>query len=84
VRYYLVLLAALGFVYHPVWFYGLIMILIASVTDYCVKKPRLVYGVFVLYYILEQVYYQAGVFWGCLKLGYFGSYLPRFEFSYGL
>jgi hypothetical protein len=75
VRYYLILLCGLGFLLHSVWFFCGLAVLLTSSVDYCVKRPNLPYPVFLLFYILEHLAYQIGVFWGCLKLRYFRSYL---------
>jgi hypothetical protein len=53
--------------------------LLTSSVDYAVKKPRLLYPIYLFFYILEHLVYQVGVFWGCLKLKYFGSYVPVFS-----
>jgi mycofactocin glycosyltransferase len=76
VRYYLILLLGLGFLFHPLFFLCIFMLLLTSAVDYAVKKPRLLYPVYLFFYLLEHLAYQMGVFWGCLKLKYFGSYLP--------
>jgi mycofactocin system glycosyltransferase len=74
-RYYLVLFIGFGVLWHPLWILGGLALVYASVVDYFVKKPRLFYPVFLFYYFLEHLFYQIGVFWGCVKKGYFGSYL---------
>ncbi len=79
VRYYLVLIFGFGFLWHPLWFFGGLAILYTSIVDYCVKKTGLPFGVFLLFYLLEHLAYQLGVFWGCLKLKYFGSYIISFR-----
>jgi mycofactocin system glycosyltransferase len=79
IRYYLILLAASGFFYHPVWYFCAFAILLTSSVDYAVKKPKLLYPVFLFFYLLEHLSYQIGVLWGCLKIGYFGSYIPVFR-----
>jgi mycofactocin glycosyltransferase len=79
IRYYLLLAAGVGFLYHPVWYFGGFILILASVVDYAVKKPKLIYPVFLYFYFLEHVAYQIGVFYGCLKRKYFGSY--RLSFS---
>lgn len=79
VRYYLLLLMGLGFIFHTVWFFGLFLLLFTAAVDYTVKKPGLVFPVYLFYYLLEHLAYQAGVFWGCLKLRDFKSYLPVFS-----
>ncbi|MBN1191678.1 MAG: mycofactocin biosynthesis glycosyltransferase MftF [Dehalococcoidales bacterium] len=81
VRYYLILLAGLGFLFHPLWFFCAFALLITSCVDFAVKKPKLVYPVYLGLYIAEHAAYQVGVFWGCLKLRYFGSYLPVFKIT---
>ena len=78
-RYYLVLIFGLGFLLHSIWFFGGLMIVYTSIVDYHIKKPELPYPVFLLFYILEHISYQAGVFWGCLKQKHFGSYILSFR-----
>jgi mycofactocin system glycosyltransferase len=77
VRYYLALLVLLGFVFHPLWLLSLFLIALSSIVDYTTKRPRLAFPVFLFYYTLEHVFYQAGVFAGCVRAGTFGSYRPR-------
>jgi mycofactocin system glycosyltransferase len=79
VRYYLVVIIGLGVLWYPVWLFGGLALIWTSLTDFCVKKPALLYPVFLFYYLLEHLAYQVGVFWGCLKKGYFGSYLLSFK-----
>jgi mycofactocin system glycosyltransferase len=78
-RYYLILFIGFGFLWYPLWILGGAGILLTSIMDYYVKKPKLFYPVFFFYYLLEHLSYQSGVFWGCLKTGYFGSYLISFK-----
>ena len=75
VRYYLVLIFGLGFWLHSLWYFGGLAIILTSIVDYYVKRPSLLYPVFLLFYVLEHLAYQLGVFWGCLKQKYFGSYI---------
>lgn len=79
VRYYLILLVGLGFIWTPCWYYAGAILVYASVVDAYVKGPRLAYPVFLFYYLLEHLAYQLGVFWGCLKTMSFGSYLVSFK-----
>lgn len=79
VRYYLILILALGFLLNSLWLFGGLAILLTSIVDYSVKKPSLNYLIFLLFYILEHLAYQIGVFLGCLKLKYFGSYIISFK-----
>lgn len=79
IRYYLILLLALGFLLHPVWLVGALALILTSLVDYSVKRPHLIYPVYLFFYILEQIAYQIGVFWGCFKYKYFGSYVLAFS-----
>jgi len=79
IRYYLILIIGLGIAWWPFWVWGGVGIIYASVTDYTVKKPKLFYPVFLYFYLLEHLAYQVGVFWGCVKHRYFGSYLLSFK-----
>ena len=79
IRYYLVLIVGFGFLWYPLWLFGGVGIICTSVVDFTVKKPDLPYPVFLFFYLAEHLAYQVGVFWGCLKLGYFGSYLLSFR-----
>lgn len=75
IRYYLILFIGVGFAWHPFWVWGGVGLIYISITDYAVKKPALWYSVFLWFYVLEHLAYQIGVLWGCIKHGYFGSYL---------
>jgi len=79
VRYYLILIFALGFLWHPLWIFGGLAIICTSIVDYYVKRPKLLYPVFLFFYLLEHLAYQVGVFLGCLKQKYFGSYILSFR-----
>lgn len=79
VRYYLILILGLGFLLHSLWLFGGLAVLYTSIVDYHVKKPNLNYPVFLFFYLLEHLAYQVGVFWGCLKQRYFGSYIVSFK-----
>lgn len=78
-RYYLILIFALGFLWHPLWIFGGLVIIYTSVVDYWLKKPRLLYPVFLFFYLLEHLAYQVGVFLGCVKQKFFGSYILSFR-----
>jgi mycofactocin system glycosyltransferase len=81
IRYYLVLFIGFGVLWYPLWILGGLALVYASVVDYLVKKPGLFYPIFLFYYLLEHLPYQVGVFWGCVKKGYFGSYLISIKIS---
>lgn len=80
-RYYLILIFVLGFLWYPFWIFGGLAIFCTSIVDYYVKKPKLLYPFFLYFYLLEQLAYQIGVFWGCIKQKYFGSYILSFRRS---
>jgi mycofactocin system glycosyltransferase len=80
VRYYLTLCIGLGVLWYPLWILGGLALVYASAADYLTKRPALFYLVFLFFYLLEHLAYQVGVFWGCLKKGYFGSYLIKVKF----
>ena len=79
-RYYLVGVLVLG----P--FFPLISIsllgahLLAGLVDYFIKKPDLNPLSFLFYFTLDQLFYQAGVWWGCIKGLNFHPVNPRIEF----
>jgi mycofactocin system glycosyltransferase len=79
VRYYLIVFIGFGFLWHPLWILGALMLVYASVADYFVKKPHMKFHLFLFFYLLEHLFYQAGVFWGCLKQKYFRCYLLKFS-----
>lgn len=79
VRYYWILLVLFGLAWAPFWYFGGLALLYTSLVDYYVKKPKLIYPVFLYFYLLEHLAYQLGVFWGCLTTGYFGSYRIAFR-----
>lgn len=78
-RYYALLLLLLGIVFHPFLLLVAGVLLCASIVDYSVKRPRLSFPSFLLYYTLEHLAYQIGVFAGCLRHGTFGSYRVVFK-----
>ncbi len=75
-RYYLIP----GLVFWPLFpkFSGVIfcMHLVAGVAEYFIKKTRMNPILFLFYFSLEQVSYQAGVLWGCFKYGNAKPFLP--------
>lgn len=78
VRYYLVPMLLLGFVFHSVWLLGFSLLMFASCVDYSAKRPRLNFPAFFFYYAIDHISYQIGVWAGCLRARSFRSYLPRF------
>jgi mycofactocin system glycosyltransferase len=78
IRYYLILLIALGGFWHPVLLFSVTALLLTSIVDFIIRKPLLLYPVYLYFYTLEHLAYQFGVFSGCLKRRYFKSYLATF------
>jgi mycofactocin system glycosyltransferase len=74
--------------YYLIWFIPLLLIfpwvsilfvlvhLLSGLTDYFLKKPELNLFGFLFYYSLEQVSYQAGVWFGCFKHRSFSAVNP--------
>lgn len=42
-----------------------------GIVDYMVRRPKLSILLFMIYFTLDQLSYQVGVWWGCVKLGFF-------------
>ena len=76
-RYY-ILFSLVFIVFLPVLFWAMaVMHAIACLGQYIVKKPRLSFCVFFFYFSLEQISYQAGVWWSCIRNKHFGSISPK-------
>jgi hypothetical protein len=74
IRYYAVPLIGIAVIVPALWaVFGFVLACAAGV-DYAVRKPPLSFAAFTGIYLLEQVAYGAGVFWGCLSRKCFGSY----------
>lgn len=50
------------------------LLLCAAGVDYSIRKPRLSFPAYAGVYLLEQLAYGSGVFWGCLSRKTFASY----------
>jgi len=74
VRYYSVPLIVSALTVPPLWAVFVLILACAAGVDYAVKKPPLSFPVFTGIYLLEQLAYGAGVFWGCLSRKCFASY----------
>jgi len=73
-RYYLPLLLLTAVVYPPIGLLVLGMLLGVGSVDFRVRTPRLKLAGFFCYYVLEQLSYGSGVFWGCFRMKNFASY----------
>ena len=78
IRYYLVPICLLGMLFLPLAPVAAALVLFPSLVEFFRKHPRLPYPVFLFFFIMEQVSYQAGVLWGCLKCGSFRTYRLMF------
>jgi mycofactocin system glycosyltransferase len=79
IRYYLILLLVLGFVFPMVWLLAFSLLAFVALMDYSRKQPRLCLLLFFLYYSLDQMAYQAGAIAGCIRARSFRSYMLRFQ-----
>jgi mycofactocin system glycosyltransferase len=78
IRYYLILLIILGFAVHTLWILVSALLMYAAIVDYSVKRPQLVFPLFLIYYTLDHISYQAGVLVGCMRKRSTRSYRVRF------
>ncbi len=53
------------------------MHLLTGLGEYSIKQPSLGFPAFLWYFTVEQLSYQAGVWWGCFKMLCFGPVIPR-------
>lgn len=75
-RYYLLCIIPV-FLFFPVWAGVLLGAhLITAAVEYAIRKPRLWFLSFLFYFTLDQISYQAGVWWGCIRWLYFGPVSP--------
>lgn len=76
IRYYLIFLIPLSFIFLKLWGFIFFLLIFSGLVDFSVKKPGIHLLNFLIFYTLEQLAYQIGVFWGCIKKGNFMTYLP--------
>jgi mycofactocin system glycosyltransferase len=74
VRYYSIPLVLVSLFVPLFWLVTLGVVGCAAGVDYSVKKPNMSFISFAGVYVLEQLAYGAGVFWGCLRRKTFASY----------
>jgi hypothetical protein len=76
VRYYAVPLIVVALMVPGFWAWSLPVaaLMCAAGVDYAIRKPPLPFIRFCGIYLLEQIAYGAGVFWGCLSRKCFASY----------
>lgn len=73
-RYYLPVQLLATCLYPPFGLVTLLILLGAGAVDWRVRRPRLSLPAFYVYYLLEQLAYGSGVFWGCLRMKSFSCY----------
>lgn len=74
VRYYSPILICAALLVPLLWLLYGILVVCAAGVDFSIKKPPQSFGVFAAIYLLEQIAYGSGVFWGCLSTRCFSSY----------
>ena len=74
VRYYATPLLVASLFVPLFWAVSAVVLGCAAGVDYAVRKPSLSFISFSGIYLLEQIAYGAGVFWGCLRRRCFSSY----------
>jgi mycofactocin system glycosyltransferase len=76
VRYYLIFLMPLSFLYSNIWAFLLFLLIFSAVVDFSIKRPKINFFSFLFFYTLDQLAYQTGVLWGCIREKNFMSYVP--------
>jgi mycofactocin system glycosyltransferase len=66
-RYYLIPSLIILPIVPTISFVIFVLHLLAGIVDYIIKKPHLDLLSFIFYFSLEQLSYQLGVWWGCIK-----------------
>lgn len=74
VRYYSIPLIGVALIFPLCWLLFVALLGCAARVDHSIKKPQLSFIRFAVVYLLEQVAYGTGVFWGCLSRKNFASY----------
>jgi mycofactocin system glycosyltransferase len=75
-RYYLIFFIPLSLLYPKIWGFLLFLLIFSAFIDFLLKGPRIHFTSFLFFYILDQLSYQTGVFWGCIKRMNFMPYVP--------
>jgi mycofactocin system glycosyltransferase len=51
--------------------------ILTAITEYMIKKPQMNFFTFLFYFSLEQLFYQLGVWWGCIRYRSFQAVNPQ-------
>ena len=73
-RYYLVLFCLLALWWPQTAPLVAVIILLPVALEYCRRRPRLPFLAYAFFFLAEQIFYQLGVFWGCVKAWSFAPY----------
>ena len=76
-RYYLIWSISLLFLLPTFSVVILGMHLLTGVVEYFIKRPNMNLALFLIYFSLEQLAYQLGVWWGCLRHFSFTAINPK-------
>ena len=76
-RYYLVWAVLILFFFPGAAVVILLMHIMTCMFEYAIKKPKIRLLAFIYYFSLDQLFYQLGVWWGCLKNRHFSPVNPR-------
>ena len=76
VRCYLIFFIALSFFYPKMWAFLLFLLIFSAIVDFSIKGPNVNFFFFFIFYVMDQLAYQAGVFWGCVVKKNFMPYVP--------
>ncbi|MCG6880633.1 MAG: mycofactocin biosynthesis glycosyltransferase MftF [Deltaproteobacteria bacterium] len=77
-RYYLMPAMAIAIFVPQMALPLLVLTIMPAVVLFFQKKPNLWFPVFLFFFWLDQLFYQSGVFWGCLKQRSFRLYRVSF------
>ena len=78
-RYYLILLFIIAIIIPKLFLWLMLSLLFIAYVDWKVKAPRLNFFSFTYFYTLEQLFYQTGVFLGCLKHRFLRCYAVKIK-----
>ena len=73
-RYYATVLVGIALLVPVFWWFAAALLACAAGVDYAIRRPSLSFARFAGIYLLEQLAYGAGVFWGCMRGRTFASY----------
>ncbi|MGQ9920313.1 MAG: mycofactocin biosynthesis glycosyltransferase MftF [Desulfobacca sp.] len=77
-RYYLVPLCLFIFLWPHAGVLVAVLVLLPLTLEYLRRRPRLPFVVYGTFFLAEQISYQMGVFWGCVKAWSFSPYHLNF------